>query len=731
MMGLFLGMVMHNLPLWLWPVFLGLLHLFKAPLRMYAVCGMGFLWFALHAYLIQDHHMPAVNVLPYAKIVGYIASTPVVTDQKTQFRFKLTKLNGQDAQANILLTCYRHCPVFHLGERWALTAKLKKPLNLGNPGHFDYQQFLAIRHITWTGYLKTKHQALLANASGFWISKWRASLQEALSYLPATDLGLIEALTLGITNHIPHATWQLFRRTGTVHLLVISGAHIALLSSMVFWSVRQSLRYFGFLTQTIPVIQIAAAISVLSAFLYALLAGFAVPAQRAFMALCLGLLPLFAHRRLTVWQIWRYACVVVMLYEPHVVLNPGFYLSFLAVASLLLAQAILPFKSILKLLSLQLCCLIGLLPISLFLFSYGALNGVIANLVAIPWVGFGLVPLALLLLVMPNYMASYLLPLWHYLHGGLIVWLSWVDKLSWMNLTYTISSVFALCMVGIGLIGLFIFPLKKLRLVFIILVISALSTPHLRVKPFEAYVRVLDVGQGLAVVVHTTHHTLIYDTGAKYYKGRDMAELAIIPYLKTLGVTHLDKVVISHPDLDHRGGLMTLTKNYAIDALIVHDVAYYHQGYNCHTYPSWVWDGILFEFLAIKENLNSTNNQSCILKISTPTQAVLLVGDIEQKGEKYLVEHYGDKLKAQALVVAHHGSQTSSSAFFIDKVKPVWAFISAGIDNRYHFPHKKTLMTLTQAQAQILSTQECGMIHFSLNHTKKIAKPACFYDINK
>ena len=135
--------------------------------------------------------------------------------------------------------------------------------------------------------------------------------------------------------------------------------------------------------------------------------------------------------------------------------------------------------------------------------------------------------------------------------------------------------------------------------------------------------------------------------------------------------------------------------------------------------------------LAIKENLNSTNNQSCILKISTPTQAVLLVGDIEQKGEKYLVEHYGDKLKAQALVVAHHGSQTSSSAFFIDKVKPVWAFISAGIDNRYHFPHKKTLMTLTQAQAQILSTQECGMIHFSLNHTKKIAKPACFYDINK
>ncbi|WP_332247946.1 MBL fold metallo-hydrolase [Legionella tunisiensis] len=146
------------------------------------------------------------------------------------------------------------------------------------------------------------------------------------------------------------------------------------------------------------------------------------------------------------------------------------------------------------------------------------------------------------------------------------------------------------------MILLLLLPIKAIFPAALVLGLAGLFPAYPRVKEGDARVDVLDVGQGLAVVVNTARHTLIYDTGVKFYKGGDMGKLAIIPYLNTLGVTKLDKVIISHPDLDHRGGLLSLQANYSIGELLVDKVSFYRQGTTCQHYPAWQWDGVSFRF---------------------------------------------------------------------------------------------------------------------------------------
>ena len=228
-----------------------------------------------------------------------------------------------------------------------------------------------------------------------------------------------------------------------------------------------------------------------------------------------------------------------------------------------------------------------------------------------------------------------------------------------------------------------------------------------------AKIDILDVGQGLSILIRTTQHNLLYDTGMKFYRGSDMGKLVILPYIKTLNINRLHKVIISHPDLDHRGGLASIREQLFIDELI--------DNRTCHHYHSWQWDGVKFNFLAIKNNKFYDNNKSCVLKISTKNSSILLPGDIEIAAEKYLLQHYS--VRADVLLIPHHGSKTSSSANFIQQVRPKIAVISAGLYNRYHFPHQQTLKTLQHYHVKILQTSQCGMI--SLNFSKKI-NISCF-----
>ncbi len=688
------------------------------------------LWSAVHQWLVSSPFFSNEQVYKNAFLQGSVVSIPVVTATKTQFQFQVTQLDNKPLKLRLLLSCYNTCPDFHPGEVWQLHAKLIKPTNLGNPGGFDYVKWLNARHLSWTGYvLRGTSQLMTEHRDKKTILVLRQNMAETLSKMDPDlkTLGIIQALTLGITSHIDKETWDLFRRTGTTHLMVISGSHISLVAgfsyAFVKWLWCRSSRW----CLLVPASRIASIAGFCMAAFYALLAGFEVPSQRALIVCFFMFMRSFCSQRFGAWQSWRYALFVVLLHEPHSVLMPGFYLSFIAVAILILVNQRFSFAGLRKTVMMQLACLVGLMPLTLFWFSYGAVNGLIANLLAIPWVSFILVPLGLFTAIFGHWLVfPWMVSILTHSIDYLFYYLYWVDSFSFVN--FNVSVVHFLSplawMIAIGVLTFL--PLPQLIPVILITILAGFFPVYEKIPSGEARVEVMDVGQGLAVVVRTAKHQLIYDTGVKFYQGSDMGKIAIIPYLNTLKFTVLDKVIISHPDLDHRGGLASLEAKYKIDELIVDDPAFYQRGLSCHSYPDWSWDGVSFHFFPITRQISSKNNSSCVLQISTPAGQILLSGDIEKQAEQYLVSTYGKQLNSSVLVVPHHGSKTSSTSIFVKTVAPKFALVSYGFDNRYHFPHQQAVHTYQQHNIPIYNTVDCGMLSVHLNAKTMSEKPSCY-----
>ena len=673
---------------------------------------------------------PHLKVLQNATLQGYVVSIPVINASKIQFQFQTTSIDSQPVKARILLSCYNHCPDFHAGQAWQLHAKLLKPANSGNPGGFDYANWLNTRHIHWTGYvLKGTTQLIKNNSSHHSILMLRQRMADILAAIDPDikTLGILQALTLGITTHISKDSWDLFRRTGTTHLMVISGAHIGLVAGLSYGFVKWIWCRFGRLCLLFPAARAASIVGFSMAAFYALLAGFQVPSQRALIVCFFMFLRYFCSQRFGAWQSWRYALFVVLLFEPHSVLMPGFYLSFIAVAILILINQRFSFTGLRKTLLMQLACLVGLMPLTLFWFSYGAVNGFIANIVAIPWVSFIIVPLGLFTALTGHwFVLPWLVSLLTHSIDYLFYYLNWIDAFALINLNVSMTQFLSPLALMIAISILIFLPLARFIPVAVVIIIAGICPAYEKINLGEVKIDVMDVGQGLAVVVRTAAHQLIYDTGVKFYQGSDMGQMAIIPYLKTLGIKHLDTVVISHPDLDHRGGLASLEEAYFVKELIVDDPRFYKRGVSCHQHADWAWDGVNFHFFAITARLNSKNNSSCVLQISTEAGRVMLSGDIEKPAEQYLANTYGKSLASSVLVIPHHGSKTSSSPLFIEKVAPRYGLVSYGFDNRYHFPHQQAMQTYKQNNIPVYNTVDCGMLSVILNAKRMSEKPVCY-----
>ena len=698
--------------------FLGVAFFFRPKPVLFFWFLAAIFWSIFHQWLVADQGMPHTNLIKRANLQGYISSIPIQSPNKTQFQFLAENLNGHPIKASLLLSCYNHCPEVHAGQQWRLQAKLKNPLNLANPGGFDYVGWLSSRHIRWVGNVNGNSFKPIGSLQKYYpLIRLRERLAKILAKLVPDEeiLGIFEALTLGLTNHVDKAQWDLFRRTGTTHLIDISGEHIALVAGLSYWLFKWLWRHIGQLCLRYPAPKIAAAGAFLVSTSYTLIAGFAVPTQRSLITCCLMLLRYFSNHRLSVWQSWRYALFVVLLFEPHSVFMLGFYFSFIAVAILIMINQRMNVGKIGKMLSMQCACLFGLMPLSLYWFSYGSINGLAANLLAIPWVSFMIVPLALIIAFLSPWVV---IPGSVVLLKGLILCLlsglRWIDSFEMLNFNFTfIEALEPIALMTSMTIFVFL-PLRRLFPAAGIVVIASFFPNYEKVPQGDARIDVLDVGQGLAIIVRTANHLLVYDTGMKFYQGGDMGKLAIIPYLNTLGIKQVDKVIISHPDLDHRGGLNSLKDKYDIKELLVDDPTFYKQGVSCHHYPAWSWEGVSFRFFPISEHLASKNNNSCILQIENRAGNVLLSGDIEKLAEDYLVKTYGHQLASTIMLIPHHGSKTSSSMTFVSQVAPRYALASYGFDNRYYFPHQQALQTYQVHHIPVYNTKDCGMIRVHL-----------------
>ena len=688
----------------------------------------GFLWAAAMAQVrMADWLAPELEGRDL-DVVGVVSSLPALSERSVRFEFEVesapAKLPGK------LLLSWHRTPstdegaavleqAVHPGERWLFTVRLRRPHGNVNPYGFDYEAWLLERGVGATGYVRQKgERRRLGIRNRFFdcVEKAREAVRDRFyARLGATPAaGILVALAVGDQRAISSEEWRLFNRTGVTHLMSISGLHVTLVSGLAAWLVAFGWRRVPQLTLRLPARKAAAAAAIVASLGYTLLAGFGVPAQRTFYMVTVVAAALWCGRIASPSRTLALALALIVAADPWAPLAPGLWLSFGAVALIFYVAQV--GSRVMQWIRMQWAITVGLAPAALLLFGQVSVAGPLANAVAIPVVSVVVTPLALLAVAFP---LQFLLDVAEWLVWWLLAFLEWCAALPGAMWQQHVPPGWAVIAAIAGALWLLAPRGVPSRYAGV-----ALMTPAFALAPpappvGEAWITALDVGQGLAVVVRTASHALLYDAGPTYGPEADSGGRIVVPLLRGAGIERLDRMVASHEDTDHLGGALTVLESFEVRALssslpaehplhsLVPDTT------RCAAGERWEWDGVRFEFLhpASGWELARRNNQSCVLRIEAGDSAMLLTGDIERAAEDALVEKGA---KAQVLLVPHHGSRTSSSETFIAAVAPRYAVVPAGYRNRFGHPARDVLARYESAGVRVLRTDLEGAAHITL-----------------
>ncbi|MQY50907.1 DNA internalization-related competence protein ComEC/Rec2 [Rhodocyclus gracilis] len=620
----------------------------------------------------------------------------------------------------------RATPPLHPGERWRFTVRLKRPHGGANPGGFDYEASLFERGIRATGYVRSRSppQRLAAFVPSFAVLVERARdvLRERFirTLGDAPYAGVLEALAIGEQQAIPESQWRLFNRTGVTHLMSISGLHVTMLAALCGAQVgflwRRSVRLM--LWQ--PAQRAAIVAGWLTACAYALLAGFAVPAQRTLYMLSVVALSLCSGRHFGAARTLLLALLAVLLCDPWAVLSVGFWLSFGAVGVLLYVGtprvgAVPAWRDwrghLAQWGTTQWAVTVGSLPLLLLLFQQFSLVSPLANAVAIPLVSFVITPLALLFAALPWP------PLIGLDHAVLSLLMACLESLAeWPLWQQPAPSLGATLLALLGVLCLLLPRGFPARWVGAFLMLPALTVPAPRPAAGEFWLDVLDVGHGLAVLVRTQTHSLLYDTGPRYHADADAGRRVVVPFLRASGVTRLDTLLVSHRDNDHSGG----TASVMAALPVVRTLSSMQElgGDRCRAGETWAWDGVRFRVLHplpdAYERAQASNHLSCVLRVeSAGGRSALLVADIEASDEAALLARAPAALRSDVLVAPHHGSRSSSTPAFVSAVAARDVVFSAAYRDRFGHPAPEVLARY--AEARHWRSDRDGAIHFCVS----------------
>lgn len=634
-------------------------------------------------------------VLPQDLVLsGYISSIPIHGVHSNRFEF--TTVAGK----KYLLSSFNVTDAFHGGEHWQFTVRVKPPHGHNNPGGFDYEQYLLSHHIVAGGYIKSAKKL----ADQWWqypILKARAHLVERTRESQYQDIVL--ALTLGMSTMITTEHKQVFQNTGTSHLMAISGLHIGMIAGFFYFLAQYSTRLFPSMLLRLPKQRFAAIIALLFALLYSALTGFSFSTQRALIMVSLFMLRYFICSQITLMTSLVVALVVILLIDPLAIFSAGLWLSFWAVFVLIygLSGRLASTHAWIK---AQLVCFIGLMPLSIWYFYNISLVSVLANIIAISYVGFVVVPLSLLGIVVGH--IGFASVAFDYVYR----YLNYLSALNLSHLSFVMQTKWQLFAAIIAVLLMLTPRSLKLRLVGLLWLLPVVFVHKDLPALGKFYYTVLDVGQGLATVVRTKNHTMVYDTGPKFDEF-DSGERIVIPYLQYIGVNRLDRLVVSHGDNDHAGGAAAIIKKFHPEVFTSEPARVDRQATVCDRKIHWQWDGVNFQFLNIANfHDRKDNNNSCVLKITSNDNSVLLTGDIEARTEKFLALQYGKQLASDILVVPHHGSKTSSTEEFVRAVNPKTAVFSYGFLNRFHHPSDKVVQRYRNLHIKTRNTVDEGAI---------------------
>lgn len=731
----------ESLPSVPWLLFLGVISIALCcvpPLRCLGAFLLGMLFTSVSATAFIDSRLEKSLEGHTAEFVATIADFPATAGDS--LRFVVSPLN-EDLPARIRLSWYDADQRPMPGQQWQFSARLRAPRGFANPHGFDYEGWLFRQRVGATGYVVSGQ--LHDEQTGL-VTALRRHLQSRIETQFPDDAAraVLSAVTIGARQDISREQWDLYARTGTSHLMAISGLHVGLAATGLFFLARVLVAPMA---RGRTIRDLALVVAASGATAYATVSGLAVPAQRALLMVLFVATALLLRRQQDPLRVLSIVAIVVVVADPLASLAPGFQLSFLAVLLLLVAgqrtvravNGSLPvflargLSSASRLAILQCVLLLGLLPLTVLQFGRVAWLAPAVNLLVLPVFNLVTVPLALLGFLLDGPLQAV---------GNTLLWIAWHS----VHLVLAIVTVAAevpgaelntLPLRGLSTFALWVtalwallppgFPGRAVAWIGALAVLLQKSG-----LPPERCVdlHVLDVGQGLSVVMQTRSRIAVFDTGPSFRSGSDTAALVVVPFLRALDVRRIDKLLISHADLDHAGGLGTLLAGFAVDELVVGELAAAESisttsVASCRAGQRWSWDGVEFGILHPDTAPSRTgNNASCVLRVSAGAHSALLSGDIERPVELALVNR-GILQPSQLVVVPHHGSRTSSTPAFVEALQAEFAVVSAGYGNRWGFPRPEVVHRWQQSGATVLTTADSGAISQRICHDEAPAFP--------
>lgn len=694
----------------------------SARWRLLSWCLIGVAWACLRGGLAMDARLPHDMEGQDIRVVGSVIDLPLVGADATGFL-----LNVEQAQragepvalhGRLRANWYADAPAITPCSRWQLTLRVKRPRGLINPGGGDSERSALVHGIVATGYVRPDPDNRLLAQPALCLDGVRDAISRAIAARVdgQREAALLQAFAVGDTRGLSQHDWEVARANGIPHLIAISGFHVGVAAVFGVWLARLIYMLFPRVALHVPRPQVQAALALLAAGGYSALAGFGLPTVRTLLMIAVVALARCLRRQPRGLQSLSLALVVALLFDPLCVLSAGFWMSFVGVALLMLCLTVRGsgLRGFLhELTASQLLMTLSLLPLTMWFFGQASLVGALSNLIAVPFVSFVVVPGTLLGMLLLGLWPPLATPvLWF--EGRLVHALWWLleHMATWPGAHWYLPEVrlWALLLATLGALWLVMprgVPLRWLGgLLFLPLLLPERPLP----VPGGFQLWMLDVGQGLSVLVRTQHHAIVYDAGARYPSDFDLGEAAVLPSIRALGITQVDLLIASHADNDHAGGIPAVAAAFP-------DAARYSGEPErlplpmlpCESGQSWAWDGVTVQVLPSGAPSAAANDRSCVLLIEGRGGRALLTGDISSRIEPTVAAAIPPGVPL-VLSVPHHGSRSSSGSPFIEATQPVLALISSGWRNRFHHPHPLVIQRYEAAGVPWLNTSTAGAI---------------------
>jgi competence protein ComEC len=745
-----------------------MLTLFAMPLALrepnrailaFLLFALGFSWAVVYSHWqISDRLQPQL-IKQSIVLTGSIVELPRHDQKQHQHNWRFVfepgtaLLEGRPVKvpSRIRLGWYKTDKMLRSGQRWQLRVKLKPPTGLLNPGLFDFESWLFQKGIGARGYiLDSPDNHLLEDANslpGFDVlrEQIRSSLA-AYNEFPSAS-ALVSALTVGDKSRLSQQSWDSFRTLGINHLVAISGLHVGMIVMVVYWLSGRVWRLSVSACERVPAPRIQAVAGLIAAYLYAGMAGFTLPTQRALIMIAVVLLAKIFLVNMQPFRQLSIAVFCVLLWEPPAIISAGFWLSFMAVTAIFLSignkqvptdnfseKVLIPelFSKVRKLVVMQWSITLLLLPFSLLFFKQVSVVSPFANLLLIPLFSFFVVPVALLMTLL-NQMELPLIERLFLQFLALIEWLlGYLEKVSrydWMVFQTIEISVyrFTLLLLPVFVWYLGWFRFKKPMAVLIL--VTTLFFPSPQKPQDQLLLTVLDIGQGTSILLETAGKVLLYDLGPRYGNGNSATMSVVVPFLKNRGIEKLDKLVISHSDSDHAGDLQGLLQVVNVEEIVAGEAIKTPRQYDlCQAGQGWSWQQTEFEFLSPGSHPVKDNNASCVLRVEHGENSLLLTGDIERAVERRLLKTHRQKLAVDVVLVPHHGSKSSSMTEFVKAVDARFVVNTSAYLNRYGFPNEEVRKRWLENGAKFLNTGDSGALELVLGKEAKDISIDTFMD---